>query len=354
MTRTITDISMVTPEWLTGVLRENRALEEGHVVEIEHSASESFNAHHYRLQVTYSPSSEDAPTDLFLKLTKADKLPSNDREVRFYTDIAPMMPNAYVPRCYDAHYDSVSGAYHVLLEDLSISHRPVKFPLPPTWQQTELMVDALAQLHSFWWDHPHIQTKIVPEPPSELVHRYTREMTSEYEELLGLLGESLTVDRRSIFEESFASFPNLAVERLERKEHLTFVHGDAHVWNFLVPKEPRDSSIYLIDWHTLDWYLQCNMGVSDLAYMMIHNWFPDHRRRHETNVLRLYHEKLAAYGVANYTWEMLWWDYRLAALNSLYIVAQWGGWSPAAMTICMQLENTMAAFEDLNCRELLS
>ena len=142
-------------------------------------------------------------------------------------------------------------------------------------------------------------------------------------------------------------------ERLTRKKHVTFVHADAHAWNFLVPKDSNDQRVFLIDWHTFDWYLQYSTGVSDLAYMMVHNWFPDHRRRNEKSVLQRYYEKLGEYGVEGYSWDDLWHDYRLAALTSLYVVALWGGYAPTAQTMYMQLENAMSAFQDLDCAELL-
>src|SRR5262245_54005443 len=73
----ITDISQVTPEWLTGVLRQAGVLERGQVMDVEldtrHLAYGSFAS---RLALRFSNDTPDsAPSKLFLKV--------NPREARF-------------------------------------------------------------------------------------------------------------------------------------------------------------------------------------------------------------------------------------------------------------------------------
>src|SRR5262245_55999720 len=73
----ITDISQVTPEWLTGVLQRSGVLERGHVIGVEpdtkHLAYGSFVS---RLALRFSDDTPDsAPRRLFLKF--------NPREAQF-------------------------------------------------------------------------------------------------------------------------------------------------------------------------------------------------------------------------------------------------------------------------------
>jgi hypothetical protein len=44
------------------------------------------------------------------------------QEVASYTTIAPALPDGVVPRCFDAHYDTGSAAWHLVLEDLTDTH----------------------------------------------------------------------------------------------------------------------------------------------------------------------------------------------------------------------------------------
>ena len=54
------------------------------------------------------------------------------------------------PRCYDA--DSSSGSFHLLLEDLSETHVILTdWPVPPTVEACERIVDTWAMFHGFWW-----------------------------------------------------------------------------------------------------------------------------------------------------------------------------------------------------------
>jgi len=114
----------------------------------------------------------------------------------------------------------------------------------------------------------------------------------------------------------------------------------------------NNGRIYLIDWHTFDFEPQCWLGASDLAYMICHYWYPERRQTLEIDLLKRYHERLLEYGVADYSWEALWYDYRLSAILSLYIPVlrsnprlAWN-WYP-------QFEKATSAFDDLDCAELL-
>ena len=85
--------------------------------------------------------------------------------------------------------------------------------------------------------------------------------------------------------------------------------------------------------------------------MMVHWWESDLRRELEKPVLAHYQEVLAGQGIV-YSWEDLWRDYRLAAVQSLYVAVEWCAldedrtnmrwvWEP-------QLRKAMAAFYDLD------
>jgi len=87
------------------------------------------------LRVEYAPDApSEAPTRLLLKSSRdglAAGLQSlvGEREVACDTQAAPLMPSGLLPRCDDAEYSS--GRFHLLLEDLSETHRVLtQWPLP--------------------------------------------------------------------------------------------------------------------------------------------------------------------------------------------------------------------------------
>jgi hypothetical protein len=129
---------------------------------------------------------------------------------------------------------------------------------------------------------------------------------------------------------------------------VTLVHGDAQMWNFFYPRDATIEYVRIIDWQF--WHI--GVGTDDLAYMMALHWYPERRRRMERELLRRYHTELLRHGVANYPWEVCWFDYRVSALSNLLVPAlQWSVKLPAAAW-WSHLERAMLAFDDLGCDKL--
>jgi hypothetical protein len=107
--------------------------------------------------------------------------------------------------------------------------------------------------------------------------------------------------------------------------------------------------VILVDWQLWDIYL----ATFDLAFLMALHWSPQRRALLEQPLLRHYHATLLAQGVAGYTWDDLWRDYRQAVIiMALIPIGQFRRNSPAGV-VWFGLQDSMAAFEDLHCAELL-
>lgn len=92
--------------------------------------------------------------------------------------------------------------------------------------------------------------------------------------------------------------------RYHSHRNLTIVHGDAHSWNFFLPRHGGSENVRLIDWE--GWTI--DTATDDLAYMMAMLWYPDRRRRLERPLLDLYHAALLDNGVRGYdrqAWTMI-------------------------------------------------
>ncbi|NLE52456.1 MAG: hypothetical protein GX613_13740, partial [Chloroflexi bacterium] len=148
----ITDFEQVTPEWLTEVLTRNGFIEQGAVASVELDAEKTNTAAVARLRLEWVEGTQaSVPRRLFLKLADFR------REVDFYRTIVPSMKaTPLILNCYDAEYDANAGAAHLLLEEVSATHRPSAQTLPPSTPRYEMLINALAQFHAAWWDHPRI------------------------------------------------------------------------------------------------------------------------------------------------------------------------------------------------------
>jgi hypothetical protein len=151
----------LTAERLTAVLREGGHLVRGRVDSLELEPSRpTIVSTITRLRATYSPDTLDPPpARLFLKSSRpdlgAELARAVAREVSFYQTVAPLMPDGIAIQCYSAAHDPATGAFHVLLEDLGETHVAVtEWPLPPSTEQCERIMDLYARFHAFWWDDP--------------------------------------------------------------------------------------------------------------------------------------------------------------------------------------------------------
>lgn len=359
MVEPIASVAQITPAWLTQRLREGGHLDQGRVVSVEPHGQQSdaaggpgFHGGN-RIEIRYSSDAPpSAPSRLYLKAYDGAVYKSaGEREVAFYTSVAASMPYPPAVHCFDAAYDPETGAYHLLLEDVSETHRTVHPEEPATGSDIERMLDALARLHAYWWGHPQLGQGIGALPAAATISRSFLQLRDVFPEYADYLGDRLSTQRRHNYEAILAKYPEVLTRRLAEHGTLTVVHDDAHAGNFLLPREADGQRVYLVDWQ--QWGVQ--VGLHDVAYLVALFWYPERRARMEQPVVRGYHGRLRQYGVDRYEWEACWDDYRLQAIGNLLVPfwawvnerEHWGfhRWH--------QLEKAMSAYDDLGCAELL-
>lgn len=345
----------ITPDWLTTRLRQNAHLVRGTVSQLNKTYFGTLFSHFYRLEIIYS---QDATPALPIKMLLKVPIPENEAsmkmgkdEVLVYRALTNAMINSPVVRCFDAVYSPNSHRSHILLEDLSDSHFQPEIPLPISRRHCELCVETLAQFHAFWWQHPELGKTI-----GQLFDRTSlKEVVKQTEKALSgfidFLGDRLSRDRRRAYEEAMGFVPAFWEGRLTSIERNTLIHGDAHLWNFLHPKDPNKGRAYLIDLATSN---RIRPSTNDLAYMMGLQWYPERRAIMEESLLRLYQERLLLDGVKDYSWEDCWLDYRYSVITHLFTpVLQWAGGQIPATVWWHNLERINEAYKDLSCAELL-
>ncbi len=315
-------IDELTPDWLTDILRANGELKSGHVTDIQETSNSHQASLNYFLSIIYSPdASPSAPKTLFLKLSRPERLPLTASEVEYYTKIVVQTPLKITPTCYSAEFDSAKGAYHVLLEDVSATHIGLSLSYPPVTSHALAMAKTLARLHAYWWEKPNLNT--VSDLPTEaVINRYVDACQPGMLPMFDFLGDRLTAEQKQLIETLVEQYPQWMQKRIQRTpNHLTLIHGDCHNANWLLPK--HEGETYLIDRQPFDWSLTCWLGASDLTYLMVHWWYPNYRERVKESVLRTYHDELVAQGITNYSWQQLWDDYCLCAIQSLFVPLAW-------------------------------
>ena len=341
----------LTPGRFTEVLRGSGALDGGRVVEVAVETSRTTLVSTIeRLRLRYAGG--DGPATLIRKEPRRDIAPDLasvlGREAAFYTQVAPLMAPGLVPRCYGL--DTSDNRRRLLLEDLTDSHTIVsEWPLPPTTEQCERIMDVYATLHAHWWDDARLGTTVGAWMDTNgTFDRHLAEFPKRLAAVADRLADRFPPDRLAIYERLLDAAPRL-LGRYRTHRDLTLVHGDAHVWNAFHPRDPSTGSIRLFDWD--GW--RVDTATDDLAYMMALHWYPERRRRLERRLLERYHATLTARGVRGYSFAALFEDYRLSALWQITTPIWQASWRLNAAVWWSHLERAMLAVDDLNCRELL-
>lgn len=310
-------------------------------------------SHIYRLRPTYEGDAAGAPATLFLKARHLDRSggvgPHGTREVDFYRTLAPATPPGLVPHCHDCHRDDATGDWHLLLEDLKDTHAAAsQWPVPPTLADSETIVSTLARFHAAWWDDPRLGTSIGTWPDPADTPQGQKRMAEVVARFADTLGDRLSPERRAFYDRLIDQTVPLSA-RYHSHRNMTIVHGDAHAWNFFLPKEGTVGSIKLFDWDS--W--RPDYGTDDLSYLMALHWYPDLRRARESHLLDVYHAELLARGVTGYDRRALQDDYRLSVLwQTMTPVWQHNGKIPSWIW-WSHLARIHLAADDLGCRELL-
>jgi thiamine kinase-like enzyme len=353
----ITGINQLSREWFEKVLSQSEALTGGGVRDFKVDLSTNVWSTSARIRLEYQPGSTGTlPTRLFLKMCRAGESGFGPSEVNYYRRDYLGVADAPLPKCYDAAYSDELQCYHLLLEDLSESHR-ICWDLAPNLNFGKRLAAALAALHAPWWETEHEQSAgaWLEEVRTQL-GRYFEHIEPGLPFLLDEIKAETDPAWQTIITTLFEKFPAKMRERTTNPQGFTLTHGDPNPGNTLWPVN-NDGPLYLIDRQPFDWSLITWLGVSDLSYAIVTWWEPEQRRELEFPILRHYHQSLLARGVKGYSWEQLVYDYKLSALQTFYVAAEWcveektrqdmrWVWFP-------ELKRAMAAYSELDCAELL-
>lgn len=340
-------------EYLADVFRRVGAIREGRVRDVAvESSSPQLVSRIIRLRLTYD-GTVGGPASVILKIGipihRDGPWDIGRREVEFYTQVAPLTPTGLVPRCFEAVFDSETREWHLLLEDLTHSHViATPWPLPPSLEQCERMVRALARIHAEWWDHPRLGVSVGKRLDNVAIEELLQRLAGLYKAFADRLGDRLSPERRELYDRFIAAAPR-QFARHQSQRNLSIVHGDAHVWNYFLPRDGGDD-IRLFDWDA--WRI--GLAANDLAYVMATHWYPERRRRLERPLLDHYHAALVAHGVHGYERSDLQDDYRLAVLLQLMTPVWQAALDLPPVIWWSHFERIMYAVDDLGCRDLLA
>ena len=236
-------------------------------------------------------------------------------EVSFYRDIRPTL-DLEAPMGYASMFDSKSGQFGVIMEDLSLknAHFPNATESTPVATIKNLMSE-FAKLHAAFWDSPRFYEDLSWVPLTNRGGMFP---------VFDAIGLDIIRDQvaKNPFKKNLIAPLNKSVQELwaanwKVQSHLnskttTLLHGDTHIGNTY---QLADNKTGLLDFQLLvrgHW-------VHDVAYAMITGLDINDRRNHEKEIIQHYLSELAAHGITPPCFDEAWLSYRQAAIWGLVI-----------------------------------
>ena len=272
------------------------------------------------------------------------------REVAFYASLADTL-SLRTPRCWAAVLDEETHDFALVMEDLGRWTRTDQVD-GLTLEQARRAVDALASLHLEWWARPELValTEVIQplaQPPySNFGMRHAAAWNRFEDFLKGRVSPSML----RLGEKLAGALDGLVASISDGP--LTLCHGDFRADNLLF--EPGGAGLAVVDWQMST---QAR-GAFDVGYLLSGSVQSADRRAWELDLLRNYHARLIAGGVAGYEFATCLADYRNSALVAFTYCVQGGAASDlsnpriAALFDCIA-RRCEAAVNDLHLHELV-
>ena len=277
-----------------------------------------------RLTIRYEGAGPTAVTTLISKLPTA-----NDgmrhignvfgfyrKEHLFYEQVGARV-NISIPTAHVNLGNPEQGMYVLLLEDMA-PRRCGNQLASCSWSDAVVALGELAKFHAAWWEHPELDSfaEWLPGPGADYWDMTRQVYTAGLPKLRQNFGYLLSDDVITLAE-SYLDRWETGLEVGARRGPHTFIHGDFRLDNMMFDDHEHGTEFTLLDWQLP---FRAN-PMWDVVYFLAGNFEPAWRRRHQAELVRLYHDALVANGVTDFSFEQCWDGYRSAGLVLLaYIV----------------------------------
>ncbi len=320
----VTNANGLTAEWFTSVLG---SLEPFAGAEIEGLEVEPVGGGVIARMVRVTPTyvgETSAPKSFVVKYATEDPgsfglaqaMGMYELETRFYQDIAPLIPDMPLPRCFAAAHEPATGMFTLVLEDLGSATRTGSVLEESTPEECRNVLGALAKFQAPLWNSKEVAALDWIADPRRTIGVFDS-LPAGVEPFLARLGHHL--EPRQV--ECIKSILPFAPDWVRSWSAPTVVqHGDFRSDNMLHGLEASVPPVTVIDFQTV----RLGPPGVDAAYFVGSALSTEKRRELERDLVEGYHKELIAGGVDDFDLDACWKAYRAGALYGVCLFVGMG------------------------------
>ena len=257
------------------------------------------------------------PTDDAGSLGVAHAMGMYELETRFYQDIAPLVPDMGLPRCYLAELSDDAKKFTLVLEDLSNELRAGDVLRPSTVDECSAALTELAKFQAPLWNSSLTSTLGWIADPARTIGVFDA-LPAGLQPFLARFGDQLDAAHVALFERVIPQ----AGKWVRRWKAPTVVqHGDFRSDNIMFSTNPRNRRIAVIDFQTV----RLGPPGVDPAYYLGSALATEDRRSAERDLIARYHEQLLSGGVTGFGFDACWDSYREGAMYGVLLFVGMAG-----------------------------
>jgi hypothetical protein len=301
-----TDISELTPAYLTEALRRGGHLSNGEVLSVDASplgAGVGFVGQLARLKLLYEGDRGELPCTMIAKFPIEDPMARYiaqmygfyRTEAECYRQASTVGLGVPTPDIYFSEVSDDDTGTLILMEDLGDA-RMADQVSGADLADAQAVMDVAAELHAGWWESDRLAELTWLRPLNNPAYM--------------AVGDQYAASW-PIFAEMFASAPAAALDVggrigaqlpssynwLMANRPTTLAHTDFRLDNFFFGRPGAPVTV-------IDWQLTVrSVGAFDVGYFIVQSLTTEMRREHGEGLLRRWHQGLVDRGISNYSWD---------------------------------------------------
>lgn len=320
----VTSSELMTIEWFRAVLGRAGLLEEADLAAVDLTPiGGGVIARMVRASLTYAGPTT-APTSVVVKYPTDDPgsyglakaMGMYELETRFYQDVAPLLPDMGLARCYLAQLDADDIGFNLVLEDLSGRFSAGDVLKAATADECSRALGELVAFQAPLWNSTKVAELEWLADPRRTIGVFDS-LPAGLETFIARFGDRLDVSHVRLFE---SVLPHAGKWVRSWKAPTVVQHGDFRSDNVMYPTDSGSDRTVVVDFQTV----RLGPPGLDVSYFLGSSLPTDQRRLVERDLIAEYCQRLAVSGIDGFDFDAAWAAYREGAMYGLFLFVGMG------------------------------